>query len=150
MFCILWWDLLLFYQKVCWEFPSFEEGNFESWPSLCNEVCSLQYISKYPCSYPSSNIVFLLSSTCGCSLDVLTCQGFPPELYISKDLGMTRARNFVQNLLHVYIIILWCEWRDLFHVVVLCHLINALMCVCRMDQFSASEEELLTCPLWGL
>ena len=33
---------------VCQGFPSFEEGYSESWPSLCDKVCSLQYISRYP------------------------------------------------------------------------------------------------------
>ena len=76
-----------FYQKVCWGFPSFEEDNAESWPSLCDKVCSLQYISEYSCSYLSSNIVFLLGCVYGSSLDVLACHGLPLELYISKTWG---------------------------------------------------------------
>ena len=67
--------------------PSFEEGNSESWPSLCNKACSLQYISGYPCSYSSSNIVFLSNSMYGYYPDILTCWGLPPGLCISKTWG---------------------------------------------------------------
>ena len=146
MFHILWWDLLLFYQMVCQRFLSFKVGNSESWPSLCSIVCNLQCTFKYLCSYPSCNIVILSSSMYGYSLDVLTCHGILLELYISKIWGWQEQGTSVQNALHVYTTILWHEWRDLFHVVELSHLINTLICTCRMDWFCASKGELLTCP----
>ena len=149
MICIPWWGLSLFYRKVCQGFLSFEEGNSESWPFLCDRACSLQYTSKCPCSYLSNNIVFLWGSIYGYSLDVLACCGLPLVLYISKTWGWWEQGISIWNLLHAYIIIPWHEWRDLFHAVVFCHLLNLLICICRMDQFSASEAEHPICLLWG-
>ena len=108
-FCILWWDLLLSYWKVCWGILSFEEGNSEFWPFLCNKECSLQYISEYPCSYLSNNIVVLWGSIYVCCLDVIACRGLPLVLSISKTWGWQEQGISVRNLLHVYIISPWCE-----------------------------------------
>ena len=90
-------------------FPSSAKGNAEFWPSPCGKVCNLQYISKYPCSYPSSNIAFLLDNMCGSSLGVLTCHELPPELYISRTLRSQVQGISVQSPLHVYTVILLHE-----------------------------------------
>ena len=72
---------------LSWDFHHLKRVILKSWPSLCDKVCSLQYISRYPCSYPSSNIVFLSNSMYRYYPDVLTCCGLPPGLCISRMWG---------------------------------------------------------------